>query len=570
MKSNKKRFTMSINRKLHAGFIVSAVLILFIMVFSYLQIHKVQATYDNLLNLSGNVLVDIKDLEAGIAKQNSDIRGYILTQDKQMLSGIQTSYSQLQNLLEKLNDSFTDRSQQERLGQMTQLNTELHDISEMIIQYVKDRKLIEAEYMLTGKFQGISQQFNVFMQELVENQLTIIDVEQVEIDQRMNSMIRTVIIFGILAIIMSMAMGSLISNRISKRLNVLKSETKRIAAGDLTGEMFHFRSRDELEELGESFNQMKDNLKELIVRIETSSNLVASSAHELMAGSEQVSTSANQVAITIQDMSADAGNMSLASDESVKGMDGIATQFQQIVESIGVVAEMSSVAATQVEVGNSSIAEAIKQMDVIHESVAESYEVVSLLEQKSLAIESMIANITQITSQTELLSLNAAIEAARAGEQGRGFAVVANEIKKLAEHSNEASKQIIDMVNEIRKGTERIMKEMEHEREEVQNGVTVINQANEAFNTIMQSVLLVTQQTQEVSASTEEVSAVTEEVVASVESISDLAKVSANHSINIAAIAEEQLASMQEITDSATNLTELATELQTNISKFKV
>ncbi|TCZ75196.1 methyl-accepting chemotaxis protein [Paenibacillus albiflavus] len=570
MKSNKKRFTMSINRKLHAGFIVSAVFILFMIVFSYSQIHKVQASYDNLLDLRGNVMVDIKDLEAVIAKQNSDIRGYILTQDKQMLSGIETSFSQLPNLLGKLNDSFTDHSQQERLGQMTGLNTELHDISEEIIQYVKERKLIEAEYLLTSKFQGVSQQFNVFMQELAENQLTIIYGEQVEIDQRIHSMVRTNIIYGILAIVISMTMGSLISNRISKRLTKLKSETKRIAAGDLTGETLNFRSRDELEELGESFNQMKDNLKELIAGIDGSSNLVAFSANELMAGSEQVSTSANQVAITIQDMSADAGNMSLASDESAKGMEGIANQFQQIVESIGIVAEMSSVAATQVEVGNSSIAKAIKQMNVIHESVAESYEVVSLLDQKSLAIESMIANITEITSQTELLSLNAAIEAARAGEQGRGFAVVANEIKKLAEHSNQASKQIINMVNEIRKYTERIMKEMEHEREEVQNGVTVINQANEAFNTIMQSVLHVTQQTQEVSASSEEVSAVTEEVVASVESISDLAKVSASHSINIASIAEEQLASMKEITDSVTNLTELASELQTNISKFKV
>lgn len=564
------KIKMTINRKLLVGYIVSAIFIAIIIIFSFSQLHKAEEKYDHLINHSSRILVDIKELEVLITKQSSDLRGYILNRDPEMFSGLQATLKEMPQLIEKLSQTITNDGQFERLNQLSQLNSEWNNKSEEVIELVQNNKLEEANRINNMDLMAISQKFRELSQEFAENQQVIVEAEQLSIEQEMKAMLTFIIIIGIIAIILSMIVGTLISKRISKRIASLNESTKLIAEGDLTGESLRFETGDEMGQLADSFNQMKDNLKGLIEQIGTSSEMLATSASKLLAGSEQVSIATGQVSITIQDMTDDTAKVALASEETAKGMEGIAIQFQQIVEAIGIVAEMSTVTANQAEHGNVAITNAIKQMDVIHLSVEDSSQIVSMLNQKTKEIEQMVGNITEITTQTELLSLNAAIEAAHAGEHGKGFAVVANEIKKLAEHSQDSSKQIVKLVNDIRKDTEKISKGMEKERLEVHSGVEVIREASRAFHTIMESVQHVTNQTQEVSASSEEVSAVTEEVTASVESISSHTKESANDSANIAAIAEEQLASMQEITEFAANLSELAVELQSKITKFKV
>lgn len=564
------RIKLSINRKLHAVIVLNAIFIVVIIAFSYFQLQKAEGTYDDLVDHSGHILVDITRLETLSAQQSSAIRGYLLTREPEMFNSLESSSAKLKQLIDRLNQTITNSEQLGRLKQLSVHNSKLNELFDQQIELVNANKLEAAIRLNNTEVSGLVKQIKLLSQELAVNQQSLIDAEHLKAGEQLDQMIITAVITGIIAIVLSMTIGSYISIRISRRIVSLTARTKRIADGDLTGASLYYHSGDEMEELADSFYQMNDNLKELIVQIGTGSSQVASSACELLAGGSEVAQATKQVTDTIQQMSSDLGNMAQAGEESAKGMEGIGIEFQHIVESIGIVAEMSTVTAAQAEQGNTAIVNAINQMEVIHESVAVSSQIVEMLDQKSREIEQMIANITQFSSQTELLSLNAAIEAAHAGEQGRGFAVVANEIKKLAEHSKLTSQRIVDLVQDIRMDTDRISKGMQNERHEVRTGVTVIHEASEAFKTILTSIQHVTSQAQEVSASAEEIAAVTEEVVASVESISGMTNTSATNSIHIAAIAQQQLASMQEITNSATSLSELATELQAKTSRFKV
>ncbi|QDS37979.1 methyl-accepting chemotaxis protein [Brevibacillus brevis] len=190
--------------------------------------------------------------------------------------------------------------------------------------------------------------------------------------------------------------------------------------------------------------------------------------------------------------------------------------------------------------------------------------------ERSEEIVKIVDVITGIASQTNLLALNAAIEAARAGENGRGFAVVADEVRKLAEQSEESAKQIAHLVHEIQNNTNHAVGTMSKVNQNVQSGISVVHEAGESFQKIVNKIQHVTDQIQEVSALAEEMSASSEEISATVSEFGRISKETAGNSQLVAASSEEQLATMEEISASTQSLNILAQELQEITGTFKV
>ena len=220
--------------------------------------------------------------------------------------------------------------------------------------------------------------------------------------------------------------------------------------------------------------------------------------------------------------------------------------------------------------GRDTIDGAVLQMKNIEKTVNHSADVVTKLGERSKEIGQIVDTISGIAGQTNLLALNAAIEAARAGEQGRGFAVVAEEVRKLAEQSQEAAKQIGELISGIQVDTEEAVVAMSDGTKEVRTGAEVVNKAGLAFGEIVKMVDEVNQQAGDMAKTMEELASGTQKIVGSVQEIDASSKNVAAEAQTVSAATEEQSAAMQEIASGSRSLANLAQHLQEASSKFKV
>lgn len=367
---------------------------------------------------------------------------------------------------------------------------------------------------------------------VIINKLIEIDTAQAEKENmdsgQTYSLVKNITLFNItLTFILCIVFGILISRVISKPLNQVVSLVEKVADGDLT-ETTDIRTKDEIGILAQSVNRMVINLRGMIQKI-------LNAAENLSASSEQVSSSTGEIASA----SANQANAAQTMNEL----------FGELSDAISAVAKNTEQAAT---LSNETIKIAQDGEEVLQSSVQGANLVsdqMATLEKDSNRIGEIIGVIDDIADQTNLLALNAAIEAARAGEQGRGFAVVADEVRKLAERSGEATKQITSIIKDMQENTELSVKS-------VQEGLAHTQKSGEAFDHIIKMVKETGNKVTEIAGASEEQAAQSAEVLHFIESIS--------------AATEEATASSEETAATAQALTELAEELNASVSDFRL
>jgi methyl-accepting chemotaxis protein len=377
------------------------------------------------------------------------------------------------------------------------------------------------------------------------------------------------IILIVMAAVVSALVGWLVARSIVVPLRMVVRAADDMAQGALNQKV-ELERKDELGQLALSFNQMSVNIRTLIERAKKTGEQVAVSSEQLSQSAEQTKQAINQITLTIQEVAAGTETQVQGAEESAKAMEEMSKGIQRIAEKSTVVLDASVETVKEAEQGNDSIQKAVRQMDSISHSVNHSASVIKSLGERSKEIGEIVEVITSISSQTNLLALNAAIEAARAGEHGRGFAVVADEVRKLAEQSRKSAEQITDLIQKIQEGTTQAVSAMIDGTREVETGIVTVHQTGEAFKLIVKAAQRVAEQIEEVSASSQQMSASSQQVTASVEEIITIAKESAEGTQNIATASEEQLASVEEISGSADALNKMAQELKEVIGKFKL
>ncbi|WP_172194180.1 methyl-accepting chemotaxis protein [Saccharibacillus qingshengii] len=379
-----------------------------------------------------------------------------------------------------------------------------------------------------------------------------------------------VVVLGTIAIILAVLVALLLGRMIATPLKRVQKAAERIAAGDLTGEEIQVRGRDEIGALASSFNVMTLSLRELIESVAASSELVAASSEELTASAEQNKLASEQIAATVQETAAGTIRQVDIAETSSQAMQEMSIGADQIAIRAQTVSSSAAEAAHKSESGNEAIRQAIGQMDSIRDSVASMSSVVKELGTRSEEIGMITNDITAISSQTNLLALNAAIEAARAGEAGRGFAVVADEVRKLAEQSSESAKRITELVSLIQSDTSSAIEAAEANDREVYKGIEMVSAAGDAFENILEAVGKVAGDIEEVSAGAEQMSASTTEILHYVQQSSTIAGEASSGMTEVSAATQQQLASMEEIASSSSSLSETAEQLHANVSRFKI
>ena len=361
-----------------------------------------------------------------------------------------------------------------------------------------------------------------------------------------------------------------IAKKFAAPIGIIRDECLLLAQGDLRERQARVSSEDEIGQLAKGFREMRTSLRDLVGKVHAQSEQLAASSEELTASADQSAQASNQVAGAITEVATGAAEQLNAANATAAVVQQMSASIQEVSATTNEVANQSARAANQAKAGNQSVNKAVEQMGRIEQTVNKSAAVVAELGERSKAIGQIVATISGIAGQTNLLALNAAIEAARAGEQGRGFAVVAEEVRKLAEQSQEATKQISELISGIQGDTEQAVVAMDNGTREVKVGAEVVNSAGQAFHEIVTLVEQVSDQVREVSATIEQMAIGSQQIVESVNRIDQLSKEAAGQAQTVSAATEEQSASMEEIASSSQSLAQLALELRDAVGKFRV
>ncbi len=312
-----------------------------------------------------------------------------------------------------------------------------------------------------------------------------------------------------------------------------------LAHGDLT-KRIEIESEDDIGQMGRALNESIESLSEMISSMSVSAERIATASEEFSVtaaeqaqGAETQKNQTHQVATAMQEMS---------------------STVQEVSENSNKAAQASRNAADAARKGGTIVEETLEKMRAIADSVGQTAQKVKDLGKSSNQIGEIIGVIDDIADQTNLLALNAAIEAARAGEQGRGFAVVADEVRKLAERTSKATKEIAQMIQNIQTETASAVEAMQSGTAQVQLGVESTTKAGGSLNEIIKSSEQVGDMIMLIATAATEQSSATDEINANIE--------------QIAKISEESASGAGEAAKAVSDLSSLATELQHMVSKF--
>ena len=373
----------------------------------------------------------------------------------------------------------------------------------------------------------------------------------------------------IISILLATVTAFYIARGIAGPLQKVVESVEMIADGDLS-QTVTAQGVLEVNQLVKSVNHMTASLRKIIIHTASVAESVAASAEELTAAATEVGRASEEVAHTIQDVSHSAAMQTQLSNESSSA---IAVMNECIIDTVGAACEVADVSAKSEESAENGIKQvdhAVNLMNHIQSDVSNTGKMIDILGQKSRQIGQIVEVITNIAGQTNLLALNAAIEAARAGEQGRGFAVVADEVRKLAEQSQKAAKEIAQIIGAIQSETAQAVQAMDKSGKEVTEGVRVVTASKVAFEDIYSDVKNMREKVENIVGLVDKQLTGSVQVEQAINSIADSAKINSDSSQEVAAASEEQNASVQEIVTAVSSLATMASQLQEVVSKFKV
>ncbi|MBU0474486.1 MAG: MCP four helix bundle domain-containing protein [Bacteroidetes bacterium] len=512
-----KYFTnLSTRAKLLFSFGFIWVMLLVIIVIAYQSLQNITQSEKYLFDVHSKIALELRQLRSHQNFNRAAILDMMLTKDKTEQAAIENIITDkgkdIADIIEKLAKLKTEQQFQNRL---TELKSEIEAYRQTRseeISLIQKGKLEEAQKVATNiqknrfeKIRAISTEMGDNAEKDAEAQLTL-DL------QSANTAILIFVVFGIAALFFSIIIVIIMNRTIAQPLTEITKIAARIGKGDLNVEFSMVERQDEVgillltfsrmvdilkqmataaqqiaagnltisvvpqsekDLLGNAFSQMLNNLRRMTKDILEGVNLLGSSASEILAATTQVASGSAETATAITETTTTVEEVRQAAQLSNQKASRVSENAQQV----------SQVTQT----GQKAVEETVSGMHEIQNQMEAVANTIIRLSEQSQQIGGIIASVTDVADQSNLLAVNASIEAAKAGEQGKGFAVVAQEIKSLAEQSKQATIQVRNILTDVQKATSAAVMATEQTSKAVENGVKQSTQAGKAIMELAES-----------------------------------------------------------------------------------
>lgn len=509
-------------------------------------------------------------------KIEADVAELMLTnnpsENDRLAKDIESRSSAITENLKKFEQIPMDSEEKANLSKVYDALEKYRSTRIKIFDLAMANKNDEANVLFDAQGKQLSEDFSVAIRALADSSVASAQKMNEQNKADFSFAITIFAAITILSIIIGTLLGWAIIKQIKTRLHDFSEYINVLAQGNFSVAVSEKSLHDNSEFgiVSISIEKMRDSIKKLISHSASLSDQLAASSEELTANATQSAQTANQTAISITEVASSANlqsQLAANADSMTKQISDAVDQVAMDMQTVSTAAENTASTAND---GEDALNQAIKQMKTIEDKTNTTGDVIGELEENSKQIGQIVDVISNIAGQTNLLALNAAIEAARAGEAGKGFAVVAEEVRKLAEQSQDAAKKITELIGQVQAKTSNVVSFMDDSKQEVQTGATVIANAGESFEKILHMVRDITAKIHNISSAIKKVTDHTENVVTAMKNIDIESRKSSEETQTISAATEEQSASVEEIASASRHLAEMAEELQHAIKEFSI
>ena len=326
---------------------------------------------------------------------------------------------------------------------------------------------------------------------------------------------------------------------------------------------------DEFGEMAQAVREMRQGIASFLQKTANSSEQLAASSQELTASAGQASQASEQVAQSVTKSAGEVVEQQKDVGDSLEAINAAMVSIKNIEKTADTVSAHATKANNQATVGNQAVDMAVNQIISVEKIVNDSANTVDKLGKRSQEIGQIVEAISSIAEQTNLLALNAAIEAARAGEHGRGFAVVSEEVRKLAEGSQEAAQKIATLIGDIQAETATAVDSMQKGNAAVRAGTESVEKLRDTFEDIRGATDNVAVEAKNMVKELDAIAKATAKIRDNSQAISDKSANVSREMESVSAAAEQQSASAEEISSASDELSRLAQDLQNSLQTFK-